>query len=97
MYVEGKPQADYAAIYKKDGRTLQGRVSSSLAQAAGVVAILAILIESEPQQGLWIASDSDWVIRTLINWLPVWLERGLKTGEGKPVTYGELPLLPGSW
>lgn len=46
-HVDGKPVAGYAALRHQDGKILQGTVRPPSAQAAEVIAVLAVLTEAD--------------------------------------------------
>uniref|UniRef100_A0A8C8SJ05 ribonuclease H n=1 Tax=Pelusios castaneus TaxID=367368 RepID=A0A8C8SJ05_9SAUR len=91
-YVDGKPVAGYGAVRLADGKVLQGTVKPQSAQAAEIVAIAAVLEEANTEQSILIIMDSEWSLRALLEWMPVWLGRGMLTGDGKPVVYAKFLL-----
>uniref|UniRef100_K7EWB9 Gypsy retrotransposon integrase-like protein 1 n=1 Tax=Pelodiscus sinensis TaxID=13735 RepID=K7EWB9_PELSI len=67
-----------AALHVASGRKILRRVSLPSAQAAEVVAIILA------------CTDSDWVLRSFIDWMTVWKQRNMCTTDNRPVIYAQL-------
>ncbi|XP_067403196.1 ribonuclease H-like [Emydura macquarii macquarii] len=89
FYVGGKPLAGYAAIRMKPQQVLQGTVKPASAQLAEIIAIAAAIEQAHKEVMTVITTDSEWVLRALIDWMPIWIQREMKTGDDKPVTHGQ--------
>lgn len=83
--LDDKPVVGYAALRHADGKTLQGTVRPPSAQAAEVIAVVAVLVTADKK--ITIVTNSEWTLRALIDWMPVWLERCMTTGDGKLVAH----------
>lgn len=86
-YTEGKPVAGYAAVKLGSDECIQGTVKPASAQAAEVIAIAAALEKTNKDSAVIIITDSEWTLQALIDWMPVWLQRELRTGDGKLVAH----------
>jgi len=88
-HVEGVPYTGYAAINWGTGEVVQGKCLPHSIQAAELVAVTVALENTPADQPLAIFSDSGWVVRVALEWLPLWRERDMQSADGKPVTYAK--------
>ncbi|XP_067399163.1 protein NYNRIN-like [Emydura macquarii macquarii] len=86
-YKDGKPVAGYAAAKMGSEDCIQGIVRPASAQAAEVIAIAAVLEQTDKDFPVIIITDSGWTLQALIDWMPVWLQRNMRTGDGKLVAH----------
>ncbi|XP_072718425.1 protein NYNRIN-like [Ciconia boyciana] len=86
---EGVPYTGYAAINQGTGEVVKGKCLPHSIQAAELVAVTAALENTPADQLLAIFSDSGWVVRAALEWLPLWRERDMQSADGKPVTYAK--------
>ncbi|XP_029770089.1 uncharacterized protein LOC115271521 [Terrapene carolina triunguis] len=92
---DGQVHAGYAALQPNSGKVLQGTVRPYSAQAAEIVAVVAVLYEEKQEEDVCICSDSDWVIRALSDWMPVWIQNQMHSSDGKPIKYSTIFNTPG--
>lgn len=92
---DGKPHAGYAALWRESQKTLQGTVRPNSARDAEIVAVLVVLHEEDPED-IWICSDSDWIIWALSAWMPVWVQRGMRSADGRQIAHSKY-LLHHAW
>lgn len=86
---EGVPYTGYAAVNRGTGEVVKGKCLPHSIQAAELVAVTAALENTPADQPLAIFSDSGWVVRAALEWLPLWRERDMQSADGKPVTYAK--------
>ncbi|KAG6926954.1 hypothetical protein G0U57_010780, partial [Chelydra serpentina] len=86
---EGKPATGFAVLDVEGGKMYKGTIKQQSAQAAEIVAKTAELEHAEPSDDITICTDSDWVLKAFLDWMPVWKARGMKSSEGNPVAYAE--------
>ncbi|GAB0187988.1 protein NYNRIN-like [Grus japonensis] len=86
---EGVLYTGYAAINHDTGEVVKGKCLPHSIQAAELVAVTAALENTPADQPLAIFSDSGWVVRAVLEWLPLWRERDMQSADGKPVTYAK--------
>ncbi|XP_068799027.1 protein NYNRIN-like [Struthio camelus] len=86
---EGVPYTGYAAVNRATGEVVKGKCLPHSIQAAELVAVTAALENTPVDQPLAIFSDSGWVVRAALEWLPLWRERDMQSADGKPVTYAK--------
>ncbi|CAM4661825.1 unnamed protein product [Lepidochelys kempii] len=46
----------------------------------------------EPSSHLFICSDSNWVIRAFVEWMPIWTQRKMTSSDGKPAAHSKFLL-----
>lgn len=85
----GVPYTGYAAINRCTGEVIKGKCLPHSIQAAELVAVTVALENTPADQPLAIFSDSGWVVRVALEWLPLWRERDMQSADGKPVTYAK--------
>ncbi|XP_071609306.1 protein NYNRIN-like [Heliangelus exortis] len=88
-YEGGVPYTGYAAVNQATGEVVKGKCLPHSIQAAELVAVTAALENTPADQPLAIFSDSGWVVRAVLEWLPLWRDRGMQSADGKPVTYAK--------
>lgn len=86
---EGVPYTGYAAVNPGTGEVVKGKCLPHSIQAAELVAVTAALENTPSDQPLAVFSDSGWVVRAALEWLPLWKERDMQSADGKPVTYAK--------
>lgn len=86
---EGVPYTGYAAVNRATGEVVKGRCLPHSIQAAELVAVTVALENTPADQPLAIFSDSGWVVRVVLEWLPLWRERDMQSADGKPVAYAK--------
>lgn len=86
---DGVSYTGYAAVNRSTGEVVKGRCLPHSIQAAELVAVTVALENTPADQPLAIFSDSGWVVRAALEWLPLWRERGMQSADGKPVTYAK--------
>lgn len=86
---DGVPYTGYAAVNRGTGEVVKGRCLPHSVQAAELVAVMVALEHTPPEQPLAIFSDSGWIVRVALEWLPLWKERDMQSADGKPVTYAK--------
>lgn len=86
---DGVAYTGYAAINRGSGQVLKGKCLPHSIQAAELVALMVALENTPADQPLAVFSDSGWVVRMVLQWLPRWRDRDMKCTDGKPVTYAK--------
>lgn len=86
---KGVPYTGYAAVNRGTGDVVKGKCLPHSIQAAELVAVTVALENTPTEQPLAIFSDSGWVVRVVLEWLPLWRERDMQSADGKPVTYAK--------
>ncbi|XP_068023761.1 protein NYNRIN-like [Melanerpes formicivorus] len=86
---DGVSYTGYAALNRASGQVLRGKCLPHSIQAAELVALTVALENTPRDQPLAIFSDSGWVVRMVLRWLPRWRDRDMKCSDGKPVTYAK--------
>ncbi|PKU48677.1 protein nynrin-like [Limosa lapponica baueri] len=79
----------YAAINQGTGEVVKGKCLPHSIQAAELVAVMVALENTPADQPVAIFSDSGWVVRVVLEWLPLWRERDMQSADGNPVTYAK--------
>lgn len=90
LRTNGKLSAGAAALHVKTNKEVLRSIDVTSAQAAEIVAIILALENSDPNTDMTICTDSEWVLRALIDWMIVWRERGMNTTNNKPVAHAVL-------
>lgn len=86
---EGVSYTGYAAINWGTGQVVKGKCLPHSIQAAELVAVTAALENTPADRPLAIFSVSGWVVRAVLEWLPLWRERDMQSADGKPITYAK--------
>ncbi|KAG6940337.1 hypothetical protein G0U57_017476, partial [Chelydra serpentina] len=77
---QGKLCTVYAVLQATIGRVLQGTVILHSVQTAEIMAVVVALDAAYLKSDI-ICSDSDWVIRALLNWMTVWIARDMTSAD----------------
>ncbi|KAG6934659.1 hypothetical protein G0U57_016689 [Chelydra serpentina] len=94
QYHQGKPCTGCASLQVTTDVILQGTVTPRSGHVAEIVAAVAAHDAADKETPIMICPDSDWVIQALIDWMPVWINRDMKSADNKPVAYTKY-LMPG--
>ncbi|KAG6924667.1 hypothetical protein G0U57_016806 [Chelydra serpentina] len=58
-------------------------------QAAEIVALTVALENMPTDETVAIFSVSKWVLRAIVDWMPQWQKRGMKSADGKYIAHAE--------
>ncbi|KAG6940314.1 hypothetical protein G0U57_017452 [Chelydra serpentina] len=79
----------YVAVRISDEKVFKGQCLPQSVQAAKMVAVIVALENMPRDEAVAIFTDSDWVLRAAIDWIPLLGEEGYEIREGKPISYAE--------
>ncbi|XP_029769116.1 uncharacterized protein LOC115271348 [Terrapene carolina triunguis] len=87
FYEEGKALTRYAAVRIADEKVFKEQCVAHSAQAAEIV---VVALENMPaDETVAIFTDSEWVLRAIVTWMPQWQKRGMKSADGKYIAHAE--------
>lgn len=72
---EGSIVTGAAALHASTGRKIQNPVHLPSAQAAEIIAVILALENADTTENLAICTDSDWILRSFIDWMVVWKQQ----------------------
>lgn len=81
--------AGFAAVKVPTAEVLRGQCTPYSAQAAEIVAIAVALENTPTTQEVAIFPGSDWVLWSLVDWVPEWKKRGMRSTDGKPIVHAD--------
>ena len=81
----GNPGPSGWAWVIEDGRADSAGARHSTNNRMDLRALIELLESSDPNEGLRISVDSQYVMKIFTEWLPRWRERGMRTSKNKPV------------
>nr|XP_023959397.1 ribonuclease H-like [Chrysemys picta bellii] len=79
----------YAAVRISDEKVFKGQCLPHSAQAPEIVVVTVALENMPTDETESIFTDSEWVLRAIIDWMPQWQKRGMKSADSKYIAHAE--------
>ncbi|WP_182482110.1 RNase H family protein [Henriciella barbarensis] len=87
------PDAAWALCWRRhhrEDKTNRALISEATGPRAALLALCDVLEKVEDPATLHVISDQDYIVKSIMSDLPVWVSKGFKTAKGKEVSNADL-------